>query len=247
MTTAIQLFTNEDFGDIRVVMREGEPWFIAADVCRVLELADVSSSLRKLDDDEKGTHNLPTLGGTQSMLIINESGLYRLVFASRKPEAKKFQRWVFHEVIPSIRKTGSYSVKQAAEMSPLDAVNQVIEIATKIQSFYATRQGIASSQAIALVEPVYGRSLEPLRQLLPPAEHETGYLNPTQIGERLGGIPPQAVNKLLAGKGMEFKVGKDWRLTKLGKEYGEELPYTRNGHSGYQIRWSEKILDVLKS
>lgn len=92
MTTAVQLFTNEDFGDIRVVMREGEPWFIAADVCRVLELADVSSSLRKLDDDEKGTHNLPTLGGTQSMLIINESGLYRLVFASRKPEAKKFKR-----------------------------------------------------------------------------------------------------------------------------------------------------------
>lgn len=72
MDNEIQKFNNPEFGDVRIVMKEGTAWFVAADVCRVLELADVSSALRKLDEDEKGTHNLPTLGGEQTMLIVNE-------------------------------------------------------------------------------------------------------------------------------------------------------------------------------
>lgn len=84
-----------------------------------------------------------------------------------------------------------------------------------------------------------------LKQLLPPAEHETGYLNPTQIGEKLGGIPAKAVNIMLAQKDFQYKDDRNWRLTESGKEYGEEMPYTRNNHSGYQIRWNKDILKVL--
>ena len=72
--------------------------------------------MRFLDDDEKGVHTVRTLGGNQELMVVNEPGLYHLTFKSRKPEANAFRRWVFHEVLPSIRKTGSYSVKKGAHI-----------------------------------------------------------------------------------------------------------------------------------
>ncbi|MDD2267452.1 BRO family protein [Sulfuricurvum sp.] len=103
-----------NYGDkqIRVLTDEtnGDPLWVAKDVCDVLDLKDVNRSLSKLDDDEKGTQTLSTLGGNQKMAVITESGLYTLVLRSNKPEAKTFKRWVTHEVLPAIRRTGSYSV-----------------------------------------------------------------------------------------------------------------------------------------
>ena len=93
---------------IRMLDTNGEFWWVAADVCRILELDDVSKAVSRLDEDEKGTNIIRTPGGNQSLLCINESGLYSLIFTSRKPEAKAFKRWVTHEVLPSIRKYGSY-------------------------------------------------------------------------------------------------------------------------------------------
>ncbi len=90
------------------MVRDGEPWFVAADVCDALELRDTSNVVARLDDDERGTHTVRTPSGDQEMLIINESGLYSLVLTSRKPEAKKFKKWVTGTVLPEIRKTGSY-------------------------------------------------------------------------------------------------------------------------------------------
>ena len=99
---------------VRVVQADGEPWFVATDVCAVLGLGNVSMALERLDDDEKGVSSIDTLGGAQKMAVINESGLYSLVLGSRKPEAKPFKKWVTAEVLPSIRKTGAYSVTQEA-------------------------------------------------------------------------------------------------------------------------------------
>lgn len=106
---SLQIFKDEQFGEIRTVKQNGEILFVAADVCRALEIKDTSKAASRLDDDEKGTSLIRTLGGEQYMLTINEYGLYNLVLASRKPEAKAFKRWITHDVIPSIRKTGSYS------------------------------------------------------------------------------------------------------------------------------------------
>ncbi len=105
----LKIFENEQFGTIQVIEKDGEPWFVAAGVCRALELGEVHVAMRRLDDDEKGRCSIPTPGGTQEMTIINEPGLYSLVLGSRKPEAKAFKRWITHEVIPSIRKTGGYT------------------------------------------------------------------------------------------------------------------------------------------
>lgn len=105
----LQKVFNYNGSPVRTVMVDGEPWFVAKDVCAILELGNPRSTLALLDDDEKGVHNVDTLGGSQQVTIINEPGLYSLVLRSRKPEAKQFKRWVTHEVLPSIRKTGGYS------------------------------------------------------------------------------------------------------------------------------------------
>ena len=99
-----------DFGilPVRVISRGGEPWFVLADVCRVLDIANNRNASARLDDEEKGVHTMDTLGGEQSLVIINESGLYSLILTSRKAEAKQFKKWVTSEVLPAIRRTGSY-------------------------------------------------------------------------------------------------------------------------------------------
>jgi prophage antirepressor-like protein len=86
---------------VRTIAKEGQAWFVAKDVCHILGIADPSMALNRLDEDEKGTSNIGTLGGPQTMLTVNESGLYALIFTSRKPEAKRFRKWVTSEVLPA--------------------------------------------------------------------------------------------------------------------------------------------------
>jgi prophage antirepressor-like protein len=106
---ALQVFKYKE-NEIRTIFVDGEIWFVAADACKVLEHSDTAKAVSRLDEDEKGTNIIRTPGGPQEMLCINEPGFYSLVLTSRKPEAKPFKRWVTHEVIPSIRKTGNYSL-----------------------------------------------------------------------------------------------------------------------------------------
>ena len=102
----LKLLIHEEFGEIRIEYVDGEPWFVAKDVCASLDIKQTSVAIKELDGDEKGVISIHTLGGNQDMLHVNESGLYGLIFQSRKPVAKKFLRWVTREVLPSIRKTG---------------------------------------------------------------------------------------------------------------------------------------------
>lgn len=103
-----KVFSSERFGNVRVVMVDDEPWFVGKDICESLGLTNSRMSINRLDDDEKGVSSIDTLGGTQQIQVVSESGLYLLISSSRKPEAREFKRWVNHEVLPSIRKTGSY-------------------------------------------------------------------------------------------------------------------------------------------
>ena len=107
---------------LRVVMRDGEPWFVAADVCDALGLDNNRQAMTRLDDDEKGVISNDTPGGKQGVTVINESGLYSLIMGSRKPEAKKFRKWVTAEVLPAIRKTGRYEAPAAVAAAPAAAV-----------------------------------------------------------------------------------------------------------------------------
>ena len=102
----LQAFKNEQFGEVRVIEQNGAPWFVAADVCKALDIANPTDAIKRLDEDEKARLNLGLSGGDTN--CVNEPGLYSLVLGSRKPEAKSFKRWITHDVIPSIRKTGGY-------------------------------------------------------------------------------------------------------------------------------------------
>ena len=94
---------------VRTMLIDDQPWFVAADVCLALAVRNSRDALSRLDDDEKGVATTDTLGGSQAVGIVNESGLYSLVLTSRKAEAKRFKKWITAEVLPAIRKTGTYS------------------------------------------------------------------------------------------------------------------------------------------
>lgn len=104
------LFQKPEFGRVRCFVIDGEPWFVAKDVCECLEIGNPTQAVMRLDSDEKSTLTLNEGGPDRN--IVNECGVYNLVLGSRKQEAKAFKRWIVHEVIPQIRKTGNYSVNQ---------------------------------------------------------------------------------------------------------------------------------------
>lgn len=116
MEKAYKIFNNPEFGDIRVLNQNGCPWFVAKEVCDVLGIVNHIDAISRLDEDEKGVANIYPLnkpkrgGGLQKTNIINESGMYALIFQSRKPFAKAFRKWVTSEVLPTIHRTGCYKV-----------------------------------------------------------------------------------------------------------------------------------------
>lgn len=103
----LQVFNNAIFGNVRIILQDNEPWFVAKDVCDCLEHTNTTMALQRLDDDERAKLNLGRQGETN---VISEYGLYSLVLSSRKPEAKEFKRWITHDVLPALRRTGSYSL-----------------------------------------------------------------------------------------------------------------------------------------
>jgi anti-repressor protein len=128
----MQVFENERFGNVRVTMIDNEPWFVAADVCKALEIEPTAT--RRLDDDEKNTLRLTQgTSGNPNVTIVNESGLYSLVLGSRKPEAKAFKRWVTHDVIPAIRKHGVYMTPDALEKALLSP-DYLLKVVTALKN-----------------------------------------------------------------------------------------------------------------
>jgi len=112
---------------VRTVHVDDEVRFVATDVCEALGIKDASDAVARLDQDEKGAVKIPTLGGPQEMNVVNEFGLYRLILRSNKPKAKAFQRWLIHDVLPIIRKTGRYEAGQQEPQPEIDSSVQLIK------------------------------------------------------------------------------------------------------------------------
>lgn len=120
--------------NVRTIDVDHEPWFVAKDVCSILEIQNTSDALKRLDDDERARFNLGRQGEVN---IVNESGLYELIFASRKEEARQFKRWVKREVLPAIRETGSYQAPMSVEdmiIAQAQSVNEVKEKVTVLET-----------------------------------------------------------------------------------------------------------------
>ncbi|ODT75475.1 MAG: antirepressor [Nitrosomonadales bacterium SCN 54-20] len=234
---------------VRVVTDDdGKFWFVAADIAKTLDYRMASDMARILDDDEKGTHNMRTPSGDQEVLVINESGLYAAILKSRKPEAKRFKKWVTSEVLPSIRKTGSYSSFTASiPTSQTDTVNAIMSVGKFVGDTPGVKIGIAMAAALDCVTQMTGIPTEQFRRLLPAASAPICSHNATQLG-KLAGKSAQAINQELLVCGLQHKNARDeWELTEEGEKWGEAMPFARRGHSGYQILWNPEVINLLKA
>lgn len=252
----LQTFRFTDTLILRGFLRDGEPWFVAQDVSEALEYRNAPDMTRNLDDDEKGTQIVRTLGGDQEMTVINESGLYSAILKSRKPEAKTFKKWVTSEVLPSIRKTGSYTAptaqptakpKQPRIKQP-SQVKELLLIGKEMAKITGINPHLVMAYTLDAIEQVTDLPASMLARALPAvAPAEVASLNPTAIGKQLGGLKAHAVNQMLLKAGLQRQDGSGWQLTEAGTAFGEMKPFHRNGHSGYNLLWLPKVVQLLQN
>lgn len=233
----MRIFENEQFGKVRTVVRDGEPWFVAADVCRALEI-DRSQS-RRLDEDEKGVYSIHTPGGAQDVTIVNEPGLYSLVLRSRKPEAKAFKRWITHEVIPSIRKTGGY-IAGENQMSDDELVARaLLMLKKKLEA-----RNLELDQARGEIREKDAQ----IQRLAPKASYCDLVLQakeavPISLIAKDYGLSARTLNAMLHDMRIQYKVDDMWLLyqplTKKG--YTKSVTYlTDSGVLAMRTLWTQK-------
>ena len=191
MNNSVQSF-NFNQNQIQVINKNGEAWFIASEVAAMLGYRDSYNMTRILDNDEKGTHNVSTLGGNQDVSVINESGFYHAAFKSRKPEVKPFRKWVTSEVLPTIRKTGGYQIGQKTTADDRTGLRQAV-------AALVGRKGIDYSTAYGMIHQRF--NVEAIEDI--PAEklpEAVAYVHALTLHTGLTGevldAPPKAKPKL---------------------------------------------------
>ncbi len=189
-----------EFGELRTTKdKNGEPWFVANDVCKALELTNVTVAVGRLDEDEKSKFNLGLSGGATN--VVNEYGLYTLIMASRKEEAKKFKRWVTHEVLPAIRKDGGYMVTKEGES----------------REEFLARAYLIAQETLAKSELENKKKDQIIGELRPKADYTDKILQSasvvtiTSIAKDYG-LSGNKMNKLLHELGIQYKQGNQWLI-----------------------------------
>ena len=199
MTTLNNLiaFNNPDFGEVRTLNIDNEPWFVAADVCKALSIANSRDAVARLDDDEKGVALTDTLGGVQNLTTVNEPGLYTLVLGSRKPEAKAFKRWITHDVIPSIRKNGGYIAGQE-DMTAEELMAKALLVAK--QTIEAKEAQLAQTEAELSKATVQNTIMQPKSDYFDELVERNTLTNFRETANQLGVGQKVLVNFLLEKK-----------------------------------------------
>jgi prophage antirepressor-like protein len=229
----LQVFKSAEFGTVRTIERNGEPWFVGKDVAAALGYKDPTKAAReRVDEEDRGVAKIDTPSGEQEMTVINESGLYSLVLSSKLPSAKKFKRWVTSEVLPSIRKTGAYAVPKdypSALRALADAEEQKMKLLAENQ-----RQ----AQAIA--------DFEPIRQYVDEILESPSAMATSQVAADYN-LSAKALNKILFDAGIQHSVNGQWILYKrhMGKGYtrSRTIPIVRSdGSRDAKIltQWTQK-------
>ena len=218
----LQIFTSPEFGQVRVMQQDGESWFVAKDVCEVLDIKNPTQAVGRLDEDERAMLNIGRQGNAN---VVNEYGLYNLVLASRKPEAKAFKRWITHEVIPSIRKTGSY-------INPRNFTKeQIVDILLNpdfVRALYSVLSRYHAIETAREVEKAIHKQivseLKPAKEYLDKILASDGDMTVSQIAADYG-LSAIALNKILEENKVQHKINGQWLLTKEYMKKG----YTHSG------------------
>ena len=195
----LMILQHENFGKIRAEVIDGQPWFVSKDVCKALSIENNRQAISRLDADEKGVIISDTPGGKQELTAVNESGIYALIFQSRKPEARRFRKWVTSDVLPSIRKMGRYEVRQnrerrmsRGELVTVDLLNLLWLIGENLnhgdQKAIAMELGV-SVQSVSRTLNGYNRSNRILsalyRKAMENRQEHLLYTEPGRMAERL--------------------------------------------------------------
>ena len=239
---------------VRTIKIEGELWFVGKDVAEILGYANPSKAL---GDHCKGVakrYPLETPGGMQELRIISEPDMLRLVVNSNLPSAERFERWVFEEVLPSIRKTGTYTAKNA--MTPLKATAEAAKAvaplvrAGRLLGLDKNAAAIAANQAIFAMTNI--NLMQQLGHTHLEAEKQEGHwYTATELGKQMTpSVSARQVNLLLAEAGLQFKRGDVWEATEAGKDFARIYDTGKRHGSGVavtQMKWSATVLAVLQA
>lgn len=236
--------TNWTFGEteVRTIERDGEPWWVLSDVCKVLELNSPHKVADRLEEDEKGRNLIPTLGGEQEMTIISESGLYSVILRSDKPQAKTFRKWVTGEVLPTIRKHGAYMTPDVLEQT-IQNPDFMIGLVTELKAEQERRKAAELTVSV---------QSQQIAELQPKASYYDVVLNCKDlmsIGKIAKDFGKSAVwlNKWLHEKGVQYKQGDIWLLYQKYAEKGYTSTKTQSYpgndgevHSKVHTYWTQK-------
>ncbi|KAA0789666.1 phage antirepressor [Bacillus cereus] len=204
----LQVFNNEEFGQVRTVTQGEDVWFVAKDVCDVLEIGNITKTMSRLDEDDFTTSKVvDSQGRSQEMFIINESGLYSLIMTSRKPQAKAFKKWVTSEVLPSIRKHGAYMTPNTIN-ALLQDPDLIIGLASQLKQEQQARQ-VAEQKNLMLTQQIAENAskITYLDQILQSQDTVTV----SQVAADYG-LSSVKLNKILNDEKIQYKVNKQWLL-----------------------------------
>lgn len=238
---------------IRVVTDEsGDPWFPANEVCEVLGFANSRDAVaRHVDGDDVGKRDtIDSLGRTQFANHVNESGLYALIFGSTKAEAKRFKKWVTSEVLPSIRKTGNYTVKSVP--APLKATTDAARAFAPLVRVARLLGCDKNAAAISANQAIYQMtSINLMQQLgqeqLTAESQDSQWYTPTELGKQIN-ASARGVNLLLAEAGLQMKMGEKWEATDAGRDFCRLFDTSKKHSTGVpvtQMKWSRNVLPML--
>lgn len=239
---------------IRVVTDDsGEPWFSANEVCEVLGYSNPRDAVgRHVDVDDVGKRDtIDSMGRSQAVNHVNESGLYALIFGSTKPEAKRFKRWVTSDVLPTIRKTGSYTTKK-----PQDPLRMATEAAKAFPALQRVARLLGldkNAAAISANQAIYSMTQVDLLQRLghthlAAENQDSRWYTPTEIG-RIIGQSNRVVNLMLVDAGLQTKDSGQWEPTDAGKRYARIFDTGKKhlgGTSVTQLKWSNDVIQILR-
>lgn len=199
----LEVFKNSNFGELRTIKDEkGEPWFVGKDVAEVLKYKRTADALKvHVDEEDKGVGEIQTPGGKQKMTIINESGLYSLIFSSKMEKAKEFKRWVTSEVLPAIRKDGGYMVAK-----PNESEEELIARALILAQKSIDRLELENKQKDQIIG-----ELRPKADYVDKILQNTSLIKISSIAKDYG-MSPQDMNKLLHDLRIQYKQGDQWLL-----------------------------------
>jgi len=239
MENSVQIFTNEEFGDIRTAGTPDNPKFCLADVCRSLEIGNPSDVKNRLDKGVVTIETLQTAGGMQKLTFINEDGLYDVILDSRKPSAKKFRKWITSEVLPSIRKTGGYLTPQKAS-ELFNNPDAIIKICTEWKTALAEADKLRDIVDLQAVE---------IAELTPKADYCDKILQSTEtlpisVIAKDYGMSGQAMNDTLRKLGIQYKLKSGiWLIYQNYANRGYTCTKTKileNGITTTHTYWTQK-------